>query len=77
MDCEGYMAALAHNVLKMVRRLGHCAAPLGQRPPALDATGGMENTPASPLPDTYSSPSLTRRFSGAAWLSQNIGLSFS
>ena len=76
-DCEGYMAALAHNVLKMVRRLGHCAGPLGQRPPALDATGGMENTPASPLPDTYSSPSLPRRFSGAAWLSQNIGLSFS
>ena len=26
-DCEGYMAALAHNVLKMVRRLGRGVGP--------------------------------------------------
>lgn len=26
-DCEGYMAALAHNVLKMVRRLGRVVGP--------------------------------------------------
>ena len=28
-DCEGYMAALAHNVLKMVRRLGRGVGPPG------------------------------------------------
>ena len=35
-DCEGYMAALAHNVLKMVRRLGHGAGPPGPVSPAID-----------------------------------------
>ena len=33
-DCEGYMAALAHNVLKMVRRLGRGVGPLGPVAPA-------------------------------------------
>ena len=28
-DCEGYMAALAHNVLKLVRKLSHGASPPG------------------------------------------------
>ena len=35
-DCEGYMAALAPNVLKMVRKLGHGIGPPG---PALPAAG--------------------------------------
>ena len=34
MDCEGYMAALAHNVLKMVRRLGLGVGPPGPVAPA-------------------------------------------
>ena len=35
-DCEGYMAALAHHVLKMVRKLGMASGLLAQRhPPAL------------------------------------------
>ena len=33
-DCEGYMAALAHNVLKMTRRLGHGVGPPGSASPA-------------------------------------------
>ena len=28
-DCEGYMAALAHNVLKMMRKLGRGVWPPG------------------------------------------------
>ena len=39
-DCEGHMSALAHNVLKMVRRLGHGSVPLVQRcrtPPPMPA----------------------------------------
>ena len=33
-DCEGYMAALAHNVLKMVRKLGRGVGPPGPVAPA-------------------------------------------
>ena len=33
-DCEGYMAALAHNVKKMVRRLGGGVGPPGPVAPA-------------------------------------------
>ena len=41
-DCEGYMAALAHNVLKMVRRLGRGVGPRGPVAPAdaMAATAG-------------------------------------
>ena len=34
MDCEGYMAALAPNVLKMLRRLGRSVGPPGPAAPA-------------------------------------------
>ncbi len=45
-DCEGYMAALAHNVLKMVRRLGRGVGPPGPVSPAdTMAVGGW------PAPD--------------------------
>ena len=40
-DCEGYMAALAHNVLKMVRRLGRGVEPPGPVAPA-DAIVAMD-----------------------------------
>ena len=33
-ECEGYMAALAHHVLKMVRKLGHGVGPGGPASPA-------------------------------------------
>ena len=33
-DCEGYMAALAHNVLKMIRKLGRGVGPPGPMAPA-------------------------------------------
>lgn len=33
-DCEGCMAALAHNVLKMVRKLGRGVRPPGPATPA-------------------------------------------
>ena len=33
-DCEGDMAALAHNVLKMIRRLGYGVGPPGSASPA-------------------------------------------
>ena len=41
-DCEGYMAALAHNVKKMVRRLGGGVGPPGPADPAdaMAANGG-------------------------------------
>ena len=41
-DCEGYMASLAHNVKKMVRRLGGGVGPPGPVAPAdaIAASGG-------------------------------------
>ena len=45
-DCEGYMAALAHNILKTVRRLGHGVGPPGPVSPAV-ATA-MSSEPIMP-----------------------------
>ena len=75
-DCEGYMAALAHNVLKMVRRLGHGVGPLSQPSAALDVSGGLENTPSRPLSGTSSPPVPPWSFFVPVWLSENFGLSF-
>ena len=42
-DCEGYMAALAHNVKKLVRRLSPGVGPPGPSlPTAVEAAGTME-----------------------------------
>ncbi len=42
-DCEGYMAALAHNVLKMVRRLGRGVGPPSPVAPADPIAAGAEH----------------------------------
>ena len=47
-DCEGYMASFAHNVLKMVRKLG-----AGTDPPVLRG-------PATPMPTVKTSPVATQ-----------------
>ena len=46
-DCEGYMAAFAHNVLKLVRRLSRGVGPPGPASPAAAATADMDSQ--SPL----------------------------
>ena len=58
MDCEGYMAALAHNVLKMARKLS-----CGVGPPVSAALAAAEPTdpgsaecdaePGFPMPPQY------------------------
>ena len=45
-DCEGYMAALAHNVLKMARKLSRGVGTPGPASPVPDITAGSENTQA-------------------------------
>ena len=75
-DCEGYMAALAHNVQKMVRRLGYGVGPPGRPSAALDVSGGMELTPSRPLSDTSSPPVPPWCFFGPVWLSEDLGHSF-
>ena len=61
---DGYRAALAHNVLKMVRRLGHGVGPLGQPSAALDVSGGLEST----RPVRYRIPPLHQCHHGASWV---------
>ena len=41
-DCEGYMAALAHNVKKMVRKLGQGIVPPGPASPDAGTLAGAE-----------------------------------
>lgn len=50
-DCEGYMASLAHNVLKTVRRAGRGVGPTGPVAPAdaIAASGG--HTTKDPVAD--------------------------
>ena len=50
-DCEGYMATLAHNVLKMVRKLSHGVGPPGPGLPAMSATAGTGRTLADAVRD--------------------------
>ncbi len=50
-DCEGYMAALAHNVLKMVRRLSLGVGPPGPASPGPDASESSGWGPDAVMPD--------------------------
>ena len=64
-DCEGYMASFAHNVLKMVRKLG-----TGTGPPrsnvALDANANCENLASGDtVMNSIASP---RHFARPTWL---------
>ena len=63
-DCEGYMAALAHNVLKMIRRLGHGFGLPGLASPALDppnSAGTLQQVNPQPPPLHYHGISLGSR----------------
>ena len=42
-DCEGYMAAFAHNVLKAVRKLGRWTGPAGPASPNSDIPDVVAN----------------------------------
>ena len=64
-DCEGHMSALAHNVLKMVRRLGHGIGPPGPALPDAPADASTELTAVDAV--TYFT-ALLRRFSRFSWL---------
>ena len=57
-ECEGYMAALAHNVKKLVRRLSRGVGPPELAPPGTAETTEPRGTPgsdvsASPMPPQY------------------------
>ena len=67
--CEGYMAALAHNILKMVRRLGHGVGPPGPVSPAI-ATA-MSSEPTKPDP-AASRTGLRLRFFRLCWLGSGL-----
>ena len=54
--CEGYMAALAHNVLKMVRKLGYCVGHPGPAAPGAAAIANAEFTMADAATDSTVSP---------------------
>ena len=48
-DCEGYMVALAHNVKKMVRRLGRRVGPPGPASPDAGTLAGAKYAIADAL----------------------------
>ena len=52
-DCEGFMAAIAHNVLKAVRRLGKGTGPTEHSVPgqAADAKASAQAAGAGMIPD--------------------------
>ena len=56
MDCEGYMAALAHNVKKMVRKLGRGIGPPGPASPDAGTLAGAEYPIADALVNSEASP---------------------
>ena len=64
-DREGYMAALAHNVKKMVRKLGRGVGPPGPALPDAGTLAGAEYAIADALMNSTASP---LRFSLMNWL---------
>ena len=64
-DCEGYMAALAHNVLKMVRRLGRGIGPPDPASPDAGIIAGCESI----TNDGAMDPTTPARYSSSvSWL---------
>ena len=55
-DCEGYMAALVHNVKKMVRKLGRGIGPPGPASPDAGTLAGAEYPIADALVNSEASP---------------------
>ena len=68
-DCEGYMAALARNVLKLVRKLSHGVAPPG---PVLSATATVPGASSPPVSVALESLEQSRRFFRQSWLAKNL-----
>ena len=68
-DCEGYMAALAHNVLKLVRKLSHRVGPPG---PVLSAAATVPGAPSPPVSVALESLEQSRRFFRQSWLAKNL-----
>ena len=64
-DCEGYMAALAHNVKKMVRKLGRRIGPPG---PASHDAGTLAGAEYAIADATMSSEASSLRFFLMNWL---------
>lgn len=59
MDCEGYIASLAHNVKKMVRRLGGGIGPPDRASPNAGTIAGYEIT----MIDWEGDPTAPARYS--------------
>ena len=55
-DCEGYMAALAHNVKKMVRKLGRGVGPTGPASPDAGTVAGADYAIVDALMNSAASP---------------------
>ena len=64
-DCEGYMVALAHNVKKMVRKLGRGVGPPGPASPDAGTVAGVEYAMADAVTNSTTPP---RCFSLMNWL---------
>ena len=65
-DCEGYMAALAHNLLKMVRKLNHRVGPPDPAVAAPAETTEPQNTSVDARHNSFSFPQCLLRESRAA-----------
>ena len=55
-DCEGYMAALAHNLIKMVRKLHHRVGPPNPAVAAPAGTTEPQNTSVDARQNSFSLP---------------------
>ena len=64
-DCEGYMASFAHNVLKMVRKLGGGSDPPYPASPADATAAGEEHATGDAVMNSVASP---RYFVRPFWL---------
>ena len=64
-ECEGYMAALAHNVLKMVRKLGRGVGPPGPVSPVDAVALSAEHAMYDAVADSFGPPWC---FAWISWL---------
>ena len=60
-DCEGFMAAIAHNVLKLVRRLGRAVGPPGPALPQAVEISESGSTLYDAAPDYDAAPQYQLR----------------
>ena len=69
MDCEGYMAALAHHVLKLVRKLSHGVGTPG---PVLAAAAIVPGASSPLVSAALESLEQSRHFFRQGWLAKNL-----